>query len=115
MIVTADSWEFVRTGDDDGGIVADVEFFKIGEDCIYQTDVDAVMADVECAEAGKGCGEDEVDLIMVCDEILDRGAGNGEGNGPKLVMADGKGAQMWQGEYVVWDAGNVVVGEVHDS
>jgi len=65
--------------------------------------------------SGKGCGEDEVDLVMVCDEILDRGAGNGEGNGPKLVMADGKGAQVWQGEYVVWDAGNVVVGEVQDS
>lgn len=115
MIVTADGWEFVRTGHDDGGVVADVEFFKVGEGCTYQTDVDAIMTDVECAEAGKGCGEDEVDLIMVCDEILDRGAGNGEGNGPKLVMADGKGAQVWQGEYVVWDAGNVVVGEVQDS
>ena len=54
MVVTADGWEFVRTGDDDGGVVADVEFFKIGEDCIYQTDVDAVMADVECAKVGEG-------------------------------------------------------------
>ena len=54
MIVTADGWEFVRTSDDDGGVVTDVEFFKIGEDCIYQTDVDAVMTDVECAEVGEG-------------------------------------------------------------
>ena len=43
MIVTADGREFVRAGDEDGGVVADVELFKIGEDCIYQTDVDAVM------------------------------------------------------------------------
>lgn len=54
MVVTADGREFVRTGNDDGGVVADVEFFKTGEDCIYQTDVDAVMADVEFAEAGNG-------------------------------------------------------------
>ena len=91
VIVTADSWEFVRTGDDDGGVVADVEFFKVGESRTYQSDVDAVMADVECAEAGEGRWEDEVNLIMVCDEVLDRGAGNGERQGPKLVMADGKG------------------------
>lgn len=54
MVVSADGREFVRTGDDDGGVVTDVEFFKIGEDCIYQTNVDAVMADVECAEVGEG-------------------------------------------------------------
>lgn len=35
MIVTADGREFVRTGDDDGGVVADVEFFKVGERCTY--------------------------------------------------------------------------------
>ena len=54
MVVTADGWEFVRAGNDDGGVVADVEFFKIGEGCIHQADVDVVMADVECAEAGEG-------------------------------------------------------------
>ena len=95
--------------------MADVEFFKVGEGCTYQTDVDAIMTDVECAEADEGRWEDEVNLVMVCDEFLYRGAGNRKRQGPKLVMADGKGAQVWQGEYVVWDAGNVVVGEVQDS
>lgn len=61
--------------------MADVEFFKVGEGCIHQADVDAVMADVECAEAGKGCGEYEVNLIIICNEVLYRGAGNGKRQG----------------------------------
>lgn len=105
MVVTSDGWEFVRAGDDDGGIVADVEFFEVGEGGVNQADVDAVMAEVECAEAGKGCGEDEVNLVMVCDEVLHRGAGNGEWQGPKLIMADGKGSQVWQGKHEIRDAG----------
>lgn len=92
VVVTADGWEFVRAGDDDGGVVADVEFFEVGEDGVNQADVDAVMAEVEGAEAGEGCGEDEIDLVVVCDEVLYRGVGNGERQGPKLVMADGKGS-----------------------
>lgn len=104
MVVTSDGWEFVRTGDDDGGVVADVEFFEVGEGDVNQADVDAVMAEVECAEAGKGCGEDEVNLVMVCDEVLHRGAGNGEWQGPKLIMADGKGSQVWQGKHEIRDA-----------
>lgn len=115
MIVTADGREFVRTGNDDGGVVADVEFFKVGEGCTYQTDVDSVMADVECAEAGEGRWEDEVNLVMVCDEVLYRGAGNRKRQGPKQVMADGKGSQVWQGKYEVRDVGNVVEGEVQDT
>lgn len=53
MVVTADGREFIRAGDEDGRVVADVEFFKVGEDCIYQADVDAVMAEVECSETGE--------------------------------------------------------------
>lgn len=111
MVVTTDSWEFIRTGDDDGGVVADVEFFKVGESRTNQADVDAVMADVKCAEAGKCCGEDEVDLVVVCDEVLYRGAGNGEWQGPKLVMTDGKGSQVWQGKYEVRDVGNAIAAD----
>lgn len=115
MIVTADGREFVRTGDDDGGVVADVEFFKVGESRTYQADVDAVMAEVEGAEADEGCGEDEIDLVVVCDEVLHRGAGNRERKGPKQVMAYGKGTQVRQGKHEVRDACEVVVGEVQDS
>lgn len=116
MVVAADGWEFVRAGDDDGGVVADVEFFEVGEDGVnHQANVDAVMAEVEGAEAGEGCGEDEIDLVVVCYEVLHRGAGNGERQGPKLVMTDGKGSQVWQGKYEVRDACEVVVGEVQDS
>jgi len=53
VVVTADGREFVRTGDEDGGVVADVEFFKVGEGGMNQADVDAVMADVECSETGE--------------------------------------------------------------
>ena len=115
MIVTADGREFVRAGDDDGGVVADVEFFKVGESRTYQADVDAVMAEVEGAEADEGCGEDEIDLVVVCDEVLHRGAGNRERKGPKQVMAYGKGTQVRQGKYEVRDVGNVVEGEVQDT
>lgn len=73
------------------------------------------MTDVECAKAGKGCGQDEVNLIIICDKVLYRGAGNGEWQGPKLIMANGKGSQVWQGKYEVRDVGNVVVGEVQDA
>lgn len=92
MVVAADGWEFVRAGDDDGGVVAYVEFYEVGEGGVNQADVDAVMAEVEGAEAGEGCGEDEVDLVVVCYEVLHRGTGNGERQGPKLVMTDGKGS-----------------------
>ena len=30
--------------------MTDVEFYKVGKGCIHQADVDAVVADVECAE-----------------------------------------------------------------
>ena len=81
VIVTADGWEFVRTGDDDGWVVTDVEFFKVGKGGMNQADIDAVMADVKCSETGEGCGKYEVNLIVVCDKVLDRGAGNGEWQG----------------------------------
>lgn len=76
MIVTADSWEFVWTGNDNGGVVADVEFFEVGKGCIHQADVDAVMTDDEFAKAAEGGGQDEVYLVMVCDKVLYRGTGN---------------------------------------
>lgn len=82
VIVTVDGWEFVRTGDDDGWVVTDVEFFKVGKGGMNQADVDAVMADVKCSETSEGCGKYEVNLIVVCDKVLDRGAGNGEWQGP---------------------------------
>lgn len=52
---------------------------------------------------------------MICDEVLYRGAGNGEWQGPKLIMADGKGSQVWQGKYEVRDESNAVEGEVEDT
>ena len=42
MVETAYNREFVWTGNDDGGVVADVEFFEVGKGCIHQADVDAV-------------------------------------------------------------------------
>jgi len=54
-------------------------------------------------------------LIVVCDEVLYRGAGNGEWQGPKLIMADGKGSQVWQGKHEVRNEGNAVEGEVQDA
>lgn len=115
MVVTSDGWEFVRTGDDDGGVVADVEFFEVGEGGVNQADVYAVMAEVEGAEAGEGYGEDEVNMVMICDKVLDRGAGNAERQGPQLIVADGKGSQVWQGKHEVRDTGKVVVGEIQDT
>ena len=52
---------------------------------------------------------------MVCDKVLYRGAGNGKRQGPQLIVADGKGSQVWQGKYEVRDEGNAIEGEVQDA
>lgn len=53
MIVTADGREFVRTGNDDRGIVAYVKIGHFCKDGVDKADVDAVVADNEFAKAGK--------------------------------------------------------------
>lgn len=58
--------------------MTDIKFFKLREFSINQADVYAVMADVERAEAGEGCRKYKVNLVMVCDKVMNRRARNGE-------------------------------------
>lgn len=71
MVIVFDVGDAGPAGEEDGGVVTDVQVSQIGQGCPDNADVDAVMANDELPEAGEGWGKDEVDVIEVCDEVFD--------------------------------------------
>lgn len=54
----------------DGGVVADVQVVQGRQRCADKAEVEAVMGYDEFTKTGEGYWQDEIDVVVICNEIL---------------------------------------------